>query len=494
MNKQIKNLIMVSAAVLSFILILSLFSCSILNNIVKLSKGTVADKGTSDKSTSSTKISNDSVSSAAANENAGENNSGSNEENSDGSGDNKDNDGNSDSPVLNNYRLVYFEVTSDEKSNHFEHRVANIYSIKIDGDDKRLIYSDINDKYDLGPILSISPDGKKIACMVNEGGRGAYSALCVLDIESGDLKKLVEFDYTQEPVNILLMLYGIPIWSPDSRYLAYELISNPYTSNFRDRGVFLADTQTGKIKEVVLDVGGASLRSTMFMVPVFFFEDSSKIAAAFHPYYTVEKDSEVTGYYSLNEGLNCFGVEGGAVTHLFETSIFKGKDLEIISSFDKFSYIEDLNKMVFQVLGDFEEDGDVWISSIDGSDAEKLTNDIQLREQQPDVYVGNGENPMIAYAGVKRYGTVSNQIPSGDIYIINADGTNNKKLTNYNIGPSKPVFSPDGTHIAYINSIYDENFENIIKNQIETVDITGGQISVPVKNGFIELVGWTINN
>ncbi len=86
----------------------------------------------------------------------------------------------------------------------------------------------------------------------------------------------------------------------------------------------MADTGTGKIKEIVLDVGGASLRSTMFMVPAFFFENGSKIAAAFHPYYTVEKEGELSSYYSLNEGLNCFGIEGGEVTHLFETGIFKG--------------------------------------------------------------------------------------------------------------------------------------------------------------------------
>jgi len=483
---------MISAAVLSFILLLSLSSCSVLKNIIKISAEAITDKSASGESSSSTQISNSPVPSTTAGENTeGDNTNGSTDNSGNGSEDNGNNSNNTGSLALEKYRIVYFEITSDEKSNHFEHRVANIYSIKIDGNDKKLVYSDINDKYDLGPIFGISPDGKKIACMVNDGAKGAYSALCVLDIENGSLRKLVEFDYSQEPVNILLSLYGAPIWSHDSKYLAYELISNPYTSNFRDRGVFLVNTETEEITEVILDVGGASLRSTMFMVPVFFFEDSSKIAAAFHPYYTVEENSKVTGFYTLNEGLNCFGVEGGAVTHLFETSIFKGKDLEIISSFDKFSYIDGLNKMVFQVLGDFEEDGDVWISSIDGNDAEKLTADAGLREQQPDVYAGNGENPMVAYAGVKRYGTISSQIPSGDIYIINADGTNNKKLTNYNIGSSKPIFSPDGTYIAYLNSIYDENFENIERNQIEAVDIAESNISIPVKNGFIDLVGWT---
>ena len=58
-------------------------------------------------------------------------------------------------------RLVYAEITSDSNSNHFEHRVENIYYVAADGSDKELIFSDINEKYDLGPVFSISPDGKK---------------------------------------------------------------------------------------------------------------------------------------------------------------------------------------------------------------------------------------------------------------------------------------------------------------------------------------------
>ena len=58
-------------------------------------------------------------------------------------------------------RLVYTEITSDSKSNHFEHRIENIYSVATDGSFKELIFSDIKEKYDLGPVFSISPDGKK---------------------------------------------------------------------------------------------------------------------------------------------------------------------------------------------------------------------------------------------------------------------------------------------------------------------------------------------
>ena len=108
-------------------------------------------------------------------------------------------------------RLVYTEITSDSKSNHFEHRVENIYSVATDGSFKELIFSDIKEDYDLGPVFSISPDGKKIACKFVEGARGLYSALAVIDISSKSITLLEEFDYIghEEDVNVL-DLYEIP--------------------------------------------------------------------------------------------------------------------------------------------------------------------------------------------------------------------------------------------------------------------------------------------
>ena len=465
------------------LLMLPLSSCCLIPNIIGSNK-------TEETAAVTSEISQSPASSTNLPDSSGGTNSEENIEQdlADNNGGNSSQEGDS----SDNYKIIYFEVASSAQSNHFEHRVASIYSIKIDGSEKETVYTDLKDKYDFGPVFGISPDGEKISCMINDGARGAYSALCVLDINSGELKKLVEFDFSDEPAKTPLAMYGKPVWSLDSSYLAYELISNPYTSNFRDRGIFTANIETGEIKETVLDAGGASLRSTMFMVPVFFFDYDDKIAAAFHPYYAVEENNEVTGYYSVNEGLNTFSTAGGQVNHLFDISAFKEGGPEIIASMDNFKYLQDLDKTVFQVLGDFEEDGDLWISEVYSGEIRKITSDPQLREQQPDIFSGDSENPLIVYAGVKRYGTISNQIPSGDIYIINADGTGNKKLTNYSVGPSKPVFSPDGAYVAYLNSIYDENFEYITNIKIETVRVEDSRINAAVtENGYIELVGWS---
>jgi hypothetical protein len=392
-----------------------------------------------------------------------------------------------------NLRLVYVEITSDSNSNHFEHRVENIYSVAADGSDKELIFSDINEKYDLGPILSISPDGKKIACKFVEGARGLYSALAVIDVSSKSIKLLEEFDYTdrEDYINVI-DLYGKPLWTSDSRFLIYQRVKDQYTSNTRDAGIYKVDVQTGEKTEIKLDVMGASLRSTLMLAPAFLYDNEKKIGAVFHPYYPVDEDGEITGFYTTNEGMSAIDIESGKVEDLFYISVFEGKEgaPEIFSSFDNFFYLSGIEKMIFQLLGDFEEDGDLWISDIFASSPARLTKDNNLREQQPSVYGADSSNPLIAYLGSKRYGTISSQIPSGDIFLIDSKGEHQKKLTSYDVGAFKPIFSPDGKKIGFLRAIYDENFEYITEYQVESVDIESGNISVAASGGYLDLVGW----
>jgi len=395
--------------------------------------------------------------------------------------------------VSSNLRLVYVEITSDPDSNHFEHRVENIYSVAADGSDKELIFSDINEKYDLGPVFSISPDGKKIACKFVEGARGVYSALAVIDISSKSITLMEEFDYIghEEDINVL-DLYGNPLWTSDSRFLIYQRVTNQHTSNTRDAGIYKVDVETGQKSEVWLDVMGASLRSTLMLAPAFLYDDEKKIGAVFHPYYPVDEDGEITGFYTTNEGMSAIDIESGKVEELFYTSVFESMEgtPEIFSSFDNFFYLSGIGKMIFQLLGDFEEDGDLWISYIFASSPARLTEDNNLREQQPTVYGADSSNPLIAYLGSKRYGTISSQIPSGDIFLIDSKGQQQKKLTSYDVGAFEPIFSPDGKQIGFLRAIYDENFEYITQYQVESVDIESGNISVAASGGYLDLVDW----
>ncbi len=388
-------------------------------------------------------------------------------------------------------KVVYLEITSDPKSNHFEHRVANIYAEDIKTGTEELIFSDINERFEIGRVFNISPDGEKILCDLVEGGRGAYSAICVIDINSKIMKVLDEFDFTESEGNeITSGYYGIPVWSSDSRYIAYETINNYFSSNIRDGGIYKVDVETGEKKEIELDVGGASLRSTMFLSPVFFFNNDNNIACASHFYFENNSENEPGFLETKNAEIFYISEEKKQAEFKFDLSVFSEKGPENITSFDNFRFVQESDSFIFQILGDFEEDGDLWIASIGDNHISRFTNDTNLREQQPDVFIADNTDARIAYVGVKRYGTISNQFASGDIFLTDLKGENIEKLTTYEAGAFNPVFSRDGNFIAYMKTVYDENYENILGYDIETVNINTKEINKISENGYLILAGW----
>lgn len=146
------------------------------------------------------------------------------------------------------YYIAYFEVGIDENSMHFEHRVANVVAISPDGTDRKLVYTDLNEKYDLRKIYSVSTDSSRISCSFFEGGRGAYSALRVIDINTGEVTTAVEFDYTEtESKELMADICEDPTWSHDGGKIAFEITSNPYSDNFSYGGISIVDIDTGNI-------------------------------------------------------------------------------------------------------------------------------------------------------------------------------------------------------------------------------------------------------
>ena len=386
------------------------------------------------------------------------------------------------------YYIAYFEVGIDENSMHFEHRVANIYAVSPDGNDRRLVFTDLNEKYDLGRIYSISPDGSRISCEFFEGGRGAYSALRVIDINTGEVTTAVEFDYTEtESKELMANIYEDPTWSHDGGKIAFEIVSNPYSDNFSYEGISIVDIDTGNIQDVDLNIEGNSVGSTTFTSPVLFSQDDSGLFCILHTFYPKEEDGAILNYFSRNEKLLIVYISSGEVNTILDINQFKNGEM----SFDNFNLFTQQDRLVFQVVGDFEEDGDIWVSDSDGNNLFKLTENPDLREQQPSILDMPDTVGKLAYTGVKRYGTISSQLNSGDIYIINIDGSGQDRITDYGIGAAKPVFSPDGKYLAFIRYIYDNNMEYVESSQIEVCDMESGEIKIVASGSNIfDLIGW----
>ena len=400
-------------------------------------------------------------------------------------------------PETMNYKIAYLDLTTSEQSEHFEHRVANIFAVNPDGSDREIIFSDIDEQYDLSRVYSVSPDGKNLSCMFFEEGRGAYSSLYILNVASSELKKIIEFDYTKEEMSAdVLSIYGNPIWSNDSSKLFYEVISTPserpLSGNFRDVGIFYTDVNSDNSREIELDLGGASIRSTTFLNPVLLTPDDTEIYALSHIYSPIEVGKEVVGFYAEDLGLYKISSSGGQVLEeiLFVES-FISEGLDVVSSIGNFQYLKNEDKFVFDVLGYIEEDGDIWISSSDGRDLAKLTNDTNLREQQSTVFDNPEGLSKIAYTGSTRYGTIINQSKGGDLYIINSDSSENIKITDYDIGVSNPIFSPDGRYLSYMVSTYDEYMEYVIENHIEVYDLETKKVTIIKSDAYIIAnIGW----
>ena len=243
--------------------------------------------------------------------------------------------------------------------------------------------------------------------------------------------------------------------------------------------------------EVEIGIEGLSARSTTFLNPAIFTDGDRKILAIERSYTAKEEDGEVLGYSSRNEKLTLIDISNEGMEEILTVGDFENE----LSVFENLNLLKSQGRLVFQVLGDFEEDGDIWVCNIDGSGLSQITKNTNLREQQPSIFENMNGTTKIAYIGSNRYGTISSQIPSGDVYLINIDGSDNKKLTDYVIGCAKPTISPDGRFIAFINYVYNENLENIETRRIEVFDTETNQLTVLAEGSSIfDLVGWVTGN
>jgi Tol biopolymer transport system component len=386
------------------------------------------------------------------------------------------------------YLVAFLEIGIDEDSMHFEHRVAGIYAVSPDGSGRRLIFTDLNEKYDLGRVYGISPDGSMISCGFFEGGRGAYSSLRVIDVNTGETVTAAEFDYTEtESKELEIDISGGPVWSNDSKKIAFETVLNPYLDNKSDGGISIIDIETGDIQDIELKTEENIIGSSTFITPVLFSADDSKLFCVLYNQYPKMEDEEVLGYFSRSEKLLAVDISSGGATAILDIDQFEGGEM----SFSDFGLFTQREKLVFQVLGDFEEDGDIWTCSTDGSGLSRLTSDTGLREQQPSILDMPGSIGDLVYVGVERYGTIASNFNSGDVFTISIDGSGQNQVTDYGIGAAAPVYSPCGRYIAFVHYEYDSNMEYVTGYNIEVYSMETGDIETVVSDsGIIDLIGW----
>jgi TolB protein len=120
----------------------------------------------------------------------------------------------------------------------------------------------------------------------------------------------------------------------------------------------------------------------------------------------------------------------------------------------------DGSKIVFS--SDREKRTELYVMNIDGSDVRRLTDN----DNYEDAPAWSPDGKRIVFSrDVRSEGETSQNIPSnGEIFIVDADGTNEKRLTDRPGFDGGPQFSPDGNRIAFYGKTPEGNYEIFLMN------------------------------
>jgi TolB protein len=103
-------------------------------------------------------------------------------------------------------------------------------------------------------------------------------------------------------------------------------------------------------------------------------------------------------------------------------------------------------------------DGDIWVMDADGSNPRNLTN-YEGAEWMGEGPAWSPDGQYIAFSS-NRAGRIAGQAYATDIFVMNADGSDPRNLTDSAAYDTAPAWSPDGSHIAF-QSDRDANWPEI---------------------------------
>ncbi len=251
-----------------------------------------------------------------------------------------------------------------------------------------------------------SPSMDRLAVVMLEGtyvGKGADSIYLVNEDGTG-LERIVEG--------------RAPAWSPDGSQIAFRR-GNPNRGGGLDTTIYVAGADGSGERVVVTGVSGEASGESG---PPVWSPDGRLIA------------------FDTLEGIYVVAPDG---SNLRQISRYEGEQ----SCYDlQPSWSPDGTRLAFAVLCDGEGDG-IWTVELDGTDRSQLLSPGSHGIAELTQPAWSPDGTKMAFVGSSKTG------PQGesqrDIWVMNADGTGARRVTDGSAPVADPSWSPDGAQIAY---------------------------------------------
>lgn len=315
-----------------------------------------------------------------------------------------------------------------------------LFEIPTLGGEPKKILEDLD-----ADTISFSPDGKQF--VFNRNVPNVETSLVIANADGSEQRKLIAAKYPPESL-------GSPAWSPDGKRIAYTKLN--YDSN--DATVYEANVADGTTKQIakqswfrVVNLAWmADGKSLLLLAPAeqkFVYQiwqltypqgEARQLTNDLDDYewMSLTADSRTLAVVKQTTQANIWIAPTNDASRARRVTSGAGKTDSHVA------WSPDNSKLVF--VSDAGGSDDIWIVNADGSNQKQLTTNARVN-RHPAV---SPDNRTIAF--------LSDRSGMPHIWLMNIDGSDLRQVTNGALGEQSPQFSPDG-HWLFFSSAQNVN-------------------------------------